>query len=314
MNNNQELKKNKTWIHIYEKFKAEVEDLNELYNHPGEKGDANELVLINFLKSFLPGKYEISKNKFLLDREGNESTEQDIVIWDSMNYPRIFTGTKYFMLESVLACIEVKTTLDSEKLKDSILKIKALRNMKYFKRVEDDLRWQIHPPLCFIFAYNTSWKKYGTLIDNIERVIRENEIKPSERFDYLYIMRKGITVEWDIPHEFLLGGSGDNNYRKVIKYFEPTNKRWPQFFPSKLKKEFSLELHENQVSQPSQERDKGYYSDLIIENQILGMLDFLTMLCQAVEDQKIFHPHGLVSLSYSKAHRGKGGRSSREPF
>ncbi|MFX1366961.1 MAG: DUF6602 domain-containing protein [Promethearchaeota archaeon] len=302
-------KKNRLWEYIYDKFNNRVSELNSLYNHQGIKGRENEDVLINFLKSFLPGKFDLARSKVLLDRDGNESTEQDIVIWNSTKYPRIYSETEYFLIESVAMCIEVKTTLSNKNLKEILLKIRDLRRMNFFKRLDGDPRWQVHPPLCFIFAYDTIWKKFGSILKNITKVVTENDIKPSERFDYLYIMRKGLLLNWDLPYKV----SGIVDFSKKYGGKIPYNPRWPQFFPSKLIKDYPIILHENQMWQEEGFRE-GFFNDLTIENQIKGIISFLQKLCQALEDQRLFHSHSLVIFSLSDMKRSGGGRYSPNPF
>ena len=315
-NNSQDSKKDKLWNTIYNIFEKRVSDLNSLHSHQGLKGEENERTLIKFLKSFLPGKYQIEQRKILLDQEGKESTEQDIIIWNSKDYPRIFSDTNFFLFESVLMCMEVKTTLDNENLKETLLKIQNLRKLKYFKRLNGDERWQVHPPLCFIFAYDCIWKKFGSILNYVKSIIEENNINPSERFDYLYIMRKGILLSWDVPeinsykedHSILL------DFKKKYGGVIPYNERWPQFFPSKLIEEKPLILFETQIWQEEGFKE-GFFNDLTIENQTKGMINFLINLCQALEDQKIFHTHGHIMRSYTGAGVGRGGgRYSIEPF
>ncbi|KKM88275.1 hypothetical protein LCGC14_1260390 [marine sediment metagenome] len=302
-------KKNHLWEYIYEKFNKSVSELNSLYKHPGIIGRENEEVLIKFLRSFLPGKYELTQSKVLLDRDGKESTEQDIIIWNSINYPRIFSGTEYFLIENVSMCIEVKTTLANENLKETLLKIRDLRRMNFFKRLDGDPQWQVHPPLCFIFAYDTIWKKFGSILNNITKIVNENDIKPNERFDYLYIMRKGITLNWDIPYKVQGIVDFSQKYGGKIPY----NPRWPQFFPSKLIQDSLLTLHENQMWQKEGFRE-GFFNDLKIENQIKGIISFLNKLCQALEDQRLLHSHSLVVFSFPDMKISSGGRTSQHPF
>ena len=302
-------KKNRLWEYIYEKFSKSVSELNSLYKHPGIKGRENEDVLIKFLKSFLPGKYELTQSKVLLDKDGKESTEQDIIIWNSIDYPRIFSETEYFLIENVTMCIEVKTTLANENLEETLLKIRDLRRMNFFKRLDGDPQWQVHPPLCFIFAYDTIWKKFGSILNNITKIVNENDIKPNERFDYLYIMRKGITLNWDIPYKVQGRVDFSQKYGGKIPY----NPRWPQFFPSKLIQDSLLILHETQMWQKEGFRE-GFFSDLKIENQIKGIIYFLHKLCQALEDQRLLRSHSLIVFSFPDMKISSGGRTSANPF
>ncbi|KKL79581.1 hypothetical protein LCGC14_2013360, partial [marine sediment metagenome] len=243
------------------------------------------------------------------DRDGKESTEQDIIIWNSIDYPRIFSETEYFLIENVTMCIEVKTTLANENLEETLLKIRDLRRMNFFKRLDGDPQWQVHPPLCFIFAYDTTWKKFGSILNNITKIVNEHGIKPSERFDYLYIMRKGITLNWDIPYKVQGRVDFSQKYGGKIPY----NPRWPQFFPSKLIQDSLLILHETQMWQKEGFRE-GFFSDLKIENQIKGIIYFLHKLCQALEDQRLLRSHSLIVFSFPDMKISSGGRTSANPF
>lgn len=308
-------RKDKIWDEIYERFEKEVANLNNLLSHQALKGGENEKTFKEFCRTFLPGKYTIETNKVLLDRDGIESTEQDIVIWNSQDQPRIFTKPdKYFLLDTVLMCIEIKTTLDKEKLKDTLLKIQKLRNLNSFKRLDGDKKWQVHPPLCYIFAFDSVWKKRGSILKAITDIIKENNIKPSSRFDFLYLMRKGISLYWDVPVKpDVTDGSYTVDFNKKYGGIIPFNERWPQFFPSKLIKDIPLELHEMQISQKEGYKE-GFFNNLDINNQIKGMVSFLSKLCQALEDQKILHSHGQVVFSYSHLRITQGGTYSHEPF
>ena len=132
----------KVWKYIYNEFRDKVEDVNSLYDHQGIKGEENERALLDFLEQFLPNKYQIEQRKILLDNSGNESREQDLIIWNSVYYPTIFNNNDFLLLECILMTIEVKTTLNNNELSDCFQKIKHLRNLNFFKRVNGDQKWQ----------------------------------------------------------------------------------------------------------------------------------------------------------------------------
>ncbi len=110
-------------------------------------------------------------------------------------------------------------------------------------------------------------------------------------------MRKGISLSWDVPVKFTDNGIAIQGLRERYNGKLPYNERWPQFFPSKLIKDIPLDLHENQIYE-----DEGYKERLLnhlnINEQIYGMVSFLSELCQALEDQKILHSQGQVVFIY----------------
>ncbi len=192
----EELKNNILLEQMYERFKEDIEELDvTMDDHPGMKGGNIEKLVEKFLANFLPKKYTIARNKKLLDIEGNASKEQDIVIWNKIDMPRIYLEEKDFLsLESIYGTIEVKRTLDSKTLKDAILNIQNYRKLKnhfnnekrnqklegvhilggevegyqleFLLREKDLYAGEInHPPLAVIVAYEAKWQKNDSLHD-----------------------------------------------------------------------------------------------------------------------------------------------------
>lgn len=231
---NQKKKKNLRnyfWELIYEEYKTIVEKINNISDHQGEVGDDNADFVIELMNTFLPIKYKIEKKRKILSKLGKQSSEHDIIIWNQNEHPPIFPqilkkNFRYFLIEMVSACIEVKTTLNKKKLEDAFLKIRDFRremlegiHATYFYGPKSGY----HEPLYFIFAFDTNWKKFSTIIRNIEDIIKENDIKPHERFDYLFILKKGIIIQWVIPEQFNDTKSIKEENKKDKKDFEKDN-------------------------------------------------------------------------------------------
>ena len=77
--------------------------------HQGSKGDATEDKWIEFLRRYLPKRYDVDK-AMVIDYEGNVSQQIDIVLYDVFYTPFIFNhdGFKYIPAEGVYAVFEVK--------------------------------------------------------------------------------------------------------------------------------------------------------------------------------------------------------------
>jgi hypothetical protein len=79
-------------------------DLKEqLISHPGELGTEREEVLRSFLRLHLPRRFEVSTG-FIFDSAGNLSKQLDIIIADSLVFPRFETpgGKRIYPCECVV--------------------------------------------------------------------------------------------------------------------------------------------------------------------------------------------------------------------
>jgi hypothetical protein len=115
---------------ILGQLNSEVQLINRLFKHNGVKGDGNETAIRDLIIKFLPKKYAVGSG-IVIDRNGNQSRQCDIIIYDNHNYPELLSMStcKFYPVDLVYAVIEVKTSLDSEKSKiaiqniDSVLKL-----------------------------------------------------------------------------------------------------------------------------------------------------------------------------------------------
>ena len=90
-------------------------DLKErLVPHPGELGTEREEIVRDFLRSYLPRKFEVSTG-FAFDAAGSISQQLDIIIADATTCPRFeTTGKKHFFpCESIVAVGQVKSKITS---------------------------------------------------------------------------------------------------------------------------------------------------------------------------------------------------------
>jgi len=83
-----------------------------LIPHPAELGTVREEVIRQFLRAYLPKRFEVSTG-FVFDSAGNVSKQLDIVIANSLICPRFETsgGKRFFPCESVVAVGQVKSSL-----------------------------------------------------------------------------------------------------------------------------------------------------------------------------------------------------------
>jgi len=115
--------------------------------HQGEKGGVRERRVRDFLKSYLPRKYSVASGH-IIDRQGNVSLQEDIVIFDGTNSPilRIDDYYQVFPCESVYATVEVKSTLNTTEIEKCIEHTNNLSTLD---------RGNLSPIESFVFAYDS---------------------------------------------------------------------------------------------------------------------------------------------------------------
>ncbi len=111
------------WSGVTRRLQEEVETLNGLIAHHGEKGRENELSLTRLMTSLLPRSVGVGSG-LLIDAAGNSSRQLDLLIQDVINQPALLAQTTQVLypVEGVHLAVEVKTTLDPEELADCRLK------------------------------------------------------------------------------------------------------------------------------------------------------------------------------------------------
>ncbi|MDE0085694.1 MAG: hypothetical protein OXU23_08300 [Candidatus Poribacteria bacterium] len=127
------------------KLDISAEQIRKLIPTSGEIGTLIEEMFRSYLAEVLPEKIGIS-NGFVMDSEGGESRQMDIILYDKMNTPRIFTSTaaQVFPVESTFACGEIKTQLNARELKDSFEKCLSYKNLHrkaYFDQNDSDIKY-----------------------------------------------------------------------------------------------------------------------------------------------------------------------------
>jgi len=97
---------------VVQDFVTRARDLKDLL-HDLTKGELKELFVSKVLRSFLTGQFGIGSG-IVLNRNGNQSRQMDIVVYDNrIILPFIQEqNIGVYPAESVIATIEVKTTLD----------------------------------------------------------------------------------------------------------------------------------------------------------------------------------------------------------
>lgn len=104
--------------------------VGDIAAHPGTKGDDTELNWLHMLDEVLPKRYGVC-TAFVVDSEGHQSEQIDVVIHDRHFSPLLFEvgGANYIPAESVYAAFEIKQQLDKAHLEYAGEKIASVRRL-----------------------------------------------------------------------------------------------------------------------------------------------------------------------------------------
>jgi hypothetical protein len=138
------------WAGVLQRLDAEVHVFARLIAHEGERGRENEAVLARILEALVPRRYGIGSG-LLFDTAGAYSRQTDIVVFEQSDEPAVLAQTTQvlFPIESVLACIEVKTTLRGEDVTDCLKKARDMRKLTVARKHADGSEH----PLFVVLAY-----------------------------------------------------------------------------------------------------------------------------------------------------------------
>jgi hypothetical protein len=127
--------------------------LSSNVQHKGLIGQNREVFIRNFIKKSFPKKFVIGTGE-IIDSSDNLSKQADIIIYDEFMPTFDYGSSKHFLSGGVLAHIEVKSNLNTDKLNE------ALEVTKSVKKINRDIDASLHfgdlPKTInsFIFAYD----------------------------------------------------------------------------------------------------------------------------------------------------------------
>jgi hypothetical protein len=158
------------WAGVLQRLEAEVDVFSELIRHEGERGRENEAALGRILSSFVPRRYGVGSG-LLIDAHDSYSRQTDLVVFDQSDEPSALAQTTQllFPVESVLASIEVKTTLRKEDVEDCTAKQLSMLALEPSQPHPDG---STHPYFV-ILAYHA-----GISPQKIVEHFREAEVRP----------------------------------------------------------------------------------------------------------------------------------------
>lgn len=109
---------------------AESKLIADIINHPTRIGTAREVLIKGILSRVLPSAYEIGSGQ-IVDSERNISKQIDIII-ARRDFPalRFSDGTAQYLVESVLATIEIKSQLTKDTMFEALENCRSVGELK----------------------------------------------------------------------------------------------------------------------------------------------------------------------------------------
>lgn len=168
----------------------------------GLKGEANEEIVRQFLRQYLPKTLDIASG-ILVDSSGAQSRQLDIIISDTAKTPIFFQSghIRVIPAECAYAVIEVKANLDKEELEKSYQNMKSVKKLAktaFFKAGGVIINavnlygkeWDYWPTNHFVFAYESS--NLDSIVTNLNGLQNADEVH--QRIDTICVLDKGVIL------------------------------------------------------------------------------------------------------------------------
>lgn len=112
-------------------LRAGLVSSRSVVEHPVAKGDGAEANWLKMLQGHLPHRYQ-AEAAFVIDAEGNQSDQIDIVLYDRQYTPELYNvdGQRVIPAEGVYAVFEVKPILDRKNVEYAGKKVASVRGLK----------------------------------------------------------------------------------------------------------------------------------------------------------------------------------------
>jgi len=119
------------------KLRAGFDELKAVIPHAGAKGAEGEKLIREFLNAHMPQRFRASAG-FVIDRKDAVSKQTDVVVYDALNCPvyRASDEAGIYPADNVAAVVEVKSTLDKQKLAEAAENIAAVKALSKTPEVD----------------------------------------------------------------------------------------------------------------------------------------------------------------------------------
>jgi hypothetical protein len=167
------------------------QDFAELYTVPHNvlKGHEAEKLVRAFLSSHLPKRFGVGSG-FIIDPRDAISKQEDVVIYDAYNCPlyRASDDAAIFPSENVAAVIEVKSSLDKQRLEEAFENISFAKSLGKTKLPEVPILMTAQT-LGAIFAFESPLS-LSTLLSHHAKLARSKTM--GQHIDIILVLDRGV--------------------------------------------------------------------------------------------------------------------------
>ena len=172
------------------KLRQDFEELRTV-PHSGVKGAEAEGLLRQFLNDHLPQRFRATAG-FIIDHRDQVTGHNDVIVYDSLNCPlyRASEDAAIVPSDNVAAIIEVKSSLDKQRLGEASAKIaeaKALDKTKPPSSTDPSGKLINYETIGVVFAFDTPLAP-RTLASHYAEEVRE--AKFPLQIDYIFVLDK----------------------------------------------------------------------------------------------------------------------------
>ncbi len=194
------------------KLEAELSQLRSGFSHAGTKGQGAEQSLRSLLHSHLPDSIGVTSGQ-IMDASGALSTQVDIILYDVTKTPQIFVSShddRTLPAEGVIACVEVKSRLTKDLLRESSRKAAEIKRMPRRAYLQQSitvsqnrygLEWVDLPIFCSVFAYETE----NFYADELRQ--QASSVPLHEQLDMVCYLDRGISMHASVAKDVNSVGS-----------------------------------------------------------------------------------------------------------
>ena len=150
--------------------------------HGGVKGVLRESLIDLFLDPLLMPPYKAGTG-VIVDSKGGQSGQCDVIIWDDSIFRPIYSarGAGIYLIESVVAVIEVKSRLEHDSIRQAITRTQQFKEMAILRPPTPQYRndcWGAEPgilPFNMVFGFRSDIQ--GSEKERAEDVARERGVE-----------------------------------------------------------------------------------------------------------------------------------------